>query len=395
MRLLPRRLLLLAVAHFAIDAYSSFLSPLLPLLVAKLHLSLGLVGALAALTSLSSSLSQPLFGWLADRLRRPWFVAFGPLVAAVFLSAVGLAPGFGALVALLMLGGLGAAAFHPQAASIASGLAGRRSLALSVFVTGGTIGFALGPLCAVSVAGAFGLSHTWLAAFPGLVIAAFLVAWFARTAPRPRATGAHPAFRELKPVARPLALLYFAVVVRSAVSYGFMTFLSIYLHHRGYSLGAGGAVLTVYLGLGSVGGLAGGWLADRWGGRRVVIASFLGSAPMFLLFPHVPVMAGLVLLVLGNLALQSSLPVNVVMGQELSPRHASTISSLLMGAAWGLGMLLVGPVGVIADAFGLPVALTALAALLPIGAALAVALPRAPRAGGLAASSAPAPVPLA
>jgi FSR family fosmidomycin resistance protein-like MFS transporter len=89
------------------------------------------VGSLVALAALSSSFGQPLFGWLADRVRRPWFVAFGPLVAAVFLSAIGLASSYGALVALLMLGGIGVAAFHPQAAVIAGELSPRRALALS------------------------------------------------------------------------------------------------------------------------------------------------------------------------------------------------------------------------------------------------------------------------
>jgi len=67
--------------------------------------------------------------------------------------------------------------------------------------------------------------------------------------------------------------------------------------------------------------------------------------------------------------------VNVVLGQELSPRHSSTISSLLMGAAWGLGALLIGPTGAIADAHGLRVALACLASLLAAGFACALALP--------------------
>src|SRR5262245_21864424 len=151
------RLGLLSLAHFTIDAYSSFFSPLLPLLVTKLDLNLTLVGTLVALASVSSSFSQPLFGLIADRVQRPWFVAFGPLVAALFLSGIGMASSYGALVALLMLGGIGVAAFHPQAASIASDLSTSRGMALAVFVTGGTLGFSLGPLLAVSVVGAFGL----------------------------------------------------------------------------------------------------------------------------------------------------------------------------------------------------------------------------------------------
>ena len=100
----------------------------------------------------------------------------GPLLAAVFLGAVGVAPSYAALAACVVLGGLGAAAFHPQAAVLASGLSERRAIALSYFVTGGSLGFSCGPLFAVSVVGAFGLSKTWLAAIPGVMVAALLLA---------------------------------------------------------------------------------------------------------------------------------------------------------------------------------------------------------------------------
>ena len=376
-QVLTPRLILVSLGHFTIDSYSSFFSPLLPLLVTKLHLNLTLVGTLVALSALSSSFAQPLFGWLADRVHRPWFVAFGPLVAAVFLSSIGLAPSYGALVALLMLGGIGVAAFHPQAAVLAGDATPRRGIAMSFFVTGGTLGFSFGPLFAVSVVGRFGLERTWVAAIPGLVIGLLLLAWFARVAPRRRHAGAVPALSELRPVMRPLALLYFVVVFRSAVSYGFMTFLPLRLHQHGFSVATGGWILTAYLALGACGGFLGGWLADRWGGRRVVVVSFLGATPLYFAFLYLPDVPGLIALILGSFLLQSSLPVNVVLGQELSPRHSSTISSLLMGAAWGVGALLIGPIGALADHFGLTAALTALACMLAAGFACAAALPRA------------------
>jgi FSR family fosmidomycin resistance protein-like MFS transporter len=374
-RLVSPRLAVLSLAHLSIDAYASFFSPLLPLLVTKLGLSLTGVGALVALTSLASSLTQPLFGWLSDRTRRPWFVAAGPLFAALFLSSIGLAQSYGMLVALLMLGGLGSAAFHPQAASLAAGLGERRALALSFFVTGGTLGFSIGPLLSVGVVSAFGLERSWVAALPGLLIAGLVLFWFARFVPAAHPKGARPAFRELRPVARPLTLLYFCVVCRSATSYGFMTFLTLFLHARGFTVEAGGGLLAVYLGAGAMGSFLGGWLAERWGGRRVVVVSFLCATPLFFAFLILPTVPGLACLTLGAFMLQASLPVNVALGQELSPRHSSTISSLLMGAAWGLGALLIGPIGAIADRFGLTVALALLASLLPIGWLLALCLP--------------------
>src|SRR5205085_1447290 len=77
-------------------------------------------------------------------------------------------------------------------------------------------------------------------------------------------------------------------VCRSAVSYGFMTFLPLYLHARGWTVTAGGGVLATYLLAGAIGGFLGGWLSERWGGRRVVRASFLGAAPLYVAFLFLP-----------------------------------------------------------------------------------------------------------
>jgi MFS transporter, FSR family, fosmidomycin resistance protein len=381
---LSRRLGLLTAGHFTIDSYSSFYLPLLPLLMHRLGLNYTMIGGLVALGSMSSSFSQPLFGLLSDRLGRPWFVALGPLVAAVFLASIGTAHSYAALVALLVLGGVGVAAFHPQAASLAGTSGPRRALAMSVFITGGTLGWALGPMFATATVGMFGLERSWLAAAPGVALALALLAWSRRVPPLPHAERARTRLADLRPVARPLALLYLVVVVRSAISSGFATFLPLLAHERGWSVAAGGALTTAYLAAGALGGFTGGWLSDRLGGLRVVRASFVLAAPLYVGFFVLPSAAGIACLIVGYAIMQSTLPVNVVLGQELAPRHASAISSLLMGAAWGIGALLVGPVGALADHAGLRMALMALSALVVPGFACALALPdarfEAPRA---------------
>lgn len=369
------RLGLLSLGHFTTDAYSSFFSPLLPLLVVKLHLSLTLVGTLVVFMSLATSMTQPLFGLVSDRMRHPWFVGLGPLAAALFISALGTASDYWSLVGLLVLGGLGVAAFHPQAASLAGEVSPRRGMAMAFFVTGGTLGFSLGPLLAVGTVQVVGLERSWLAAIPGVIVSLFMLSVLGKVRPPRHAPPERPRIAELKPVLRPLMLLYFAVVARSAVSYGFMTFLPIQLTQRGFSVVQAGGLASLYLGSGALGGFLGGWLADRWGGRRVVVASFIGAVPLYFAFLFMPDPWSLVCLVAGSFVLQTSLPVNVVMGQELSPRHASTISSLLMGAAWGLGALLIAPIGALADHWSLQWALFVLSFVLLGGLACAVALP--------------------
>ena len=168
-----------------------------------------------------------------------------------------------------------------------------------------------------------------------------------------------------------------------------MIFLPMYLHELGYPVSFGGAALTAYLALGALGGFAGGWMAERIGGRAVVVQSFVGAIPFFLAFLVLPTLPGLVCLVVGSFIVQGSLPVNVVLGQELAPRHSSTISSLLMGAAWGVGALVVAPIGMLADAYGLRTRAGRAHRRARAGAALRAGAARAARAGAAGGAAAP------
>jgi FSR family fosmidomycin resistance protein-like MFS transporter len=125
-------------AHLLNDAYASFLSPLLPRLMQNLDLTIALAASLAMTFSLASSLLQPAAGYLADRYGRRMFVVAGPLISGVFLSLIGLAPSVGMLVLVLILGGIGSAAFHPPAAAMSARAAeGKGSgLRMSVFSFG-------------------------------------------------------------------------------------------------------------------------------------------------------------------------------------------------------------------------------------------------------------------
>src|SRR5438093_631100 len=160
-RLQRSRLALVTLGHFLNDSYGSFFAPILPVLVEKLSLSLTAASGLAAIPSLTSALFQPLYGMASDRIRGRCGIILGPLGSVVCMGSLGVVP-HAFLVALLLLAGLGSAAFHPQAVAAAGTVSGaRRGLGIAVFTCGGNLGCAVGPLAMVGAVHFCGLDRSY------------------------------------------------------------------------------------------------------------------------------------------------------------------------------------------------------------------------------------------
>ena len=154
-------------------------------------------------------------------------------------------------------------------------------------------------------------------------------------------------WRPLAAVWKPLTILYFLVFIRSILQIAFGQFLPLYLHlERGYAVAQANYILSIYLAAGALGGLAGGHLADRFGGRAVIIFSMLASLPFLAMFFFTRGWTSIAGLVVGGGILLFTVPVNVVMAQELAPSQAGTVSALMMGFSWGMaGMVFIPLVG--------------------------------------------------
>lgn len=378
---IPPTVTRLASAHFVSDAYSNMYAPLLPALIPKLGLSLAAAGTLTMLFQLASSVSQPLFGHVADRWRPRVLILAGPIVSVVVLSFVGVAWSPTSLAVILLIGGLGGAAFHPSAAAVVHRVGGaRRGLAMSWHITGGSAGYSLAPLVFAVFVDRYGLSWTPVLAVPGLALLWFVLTRIPQVEPfsRGRVGGA----RGLRRHAWPLFLLWAIVVLRTLVSLSIATFVPVLLTRQGWSVGTAGAAVSVYLFTASVGGFVGGPLSDRYGPRSVLAVSMLGAVPFLAVAPYLSGWSFVAVLALGGLFLQSTLPVNVTFAHTIAPESAATVSSLMMGFAWGTGGLAVPLVGMAADALGIEQALMLLSALPLVAAACVLPLPRAPREAG-------------
>lgn len=380
-RMLLSPLVLFCLGHFIIDLYSSALGVLQPVLLDRFHLSFTRAGFLGATLVLSGSVMQPLYGYLADRYPSRLFSALAPLVAGVFVAGLTWAPGYWGLLAGVALAGAGIASFHPQAASNAvAKVTENRGRAMAIFICSGSLGMAAGPAYFSAFLGRFGADALPWSMIPGLVMAALLVAWLPPIERRGKARQKFD-WAPLKAVWKPMLILYMLVFLRSIVQVTFTQMLPLYLHtERGYALSAASLSLSIFLLGGALGGFAGGTLADRFGGRFVIIASLIGSAPFLALFVFTRGPVSLIGLFLGGLILLFTIPVNIVMAQELAPSQAGTVSALMMGFAWGTaGLIFIPLTGWVSDHFSMQAAFIGLICFPLLGFLLALKLPKLPR----------------
>ena len=382
-----RALFALATAHFLGDSYASFLAPLLPALIIRHGLDLKEAGLLAAVLSTAGHLMQPAWGFLADRWPGRRFAIAGPLLMAICISTIGLAPNLAFLILALAVGGSGMAAFHPEAASLARQSSGSRpALGMSLFISGGNLGYSLGPVVATSLVAAFGLGGTIWGMIPGVVGSLILL----KLVPAPPKTvESKPTASDAVPATpspltmRPLVNLWAISILRGLVTVNFLTFLPILFAGRGLSLTLGGQLVTLFLLAGAIGGVLGGFAAERFGSKRMMGTTLALATPVLLgAIWTSGAVQGTALLV-GGFLLVASHPVNVSFAQSLAPHRAGTAAAFMIGVAMGVSGLLMPVVGAAADVYGIEVALSAIAFGPFFGAILVLPLPTAvPRKAG-------------
>ncbi len=354
-------IVLLSTAHAVLDSYSSFLFQLLPMMTLRLGLKPAHAGLLTPALMISSSLMQPVYGMISDRYFKRSMVVFGPLVAAVFLSLIGTATSLPMLMLFVVIGGIGVGAFHPQGAALVSrmasdpgsdGIGKHQGMVMSVFSSAGTVGYALGPIMIASAVSLFGLENSWYTMGWGVAMWAMMFRYCPPLEKIEKAENAPSLSQTLRSVWGPLTLLYFAVVLRSAVSVSVTTFLPFALQSSGLTDTERSWVLAGFILFGGIGGFFGGALADRFGARRVTLAAMLLATPLLVGAFMTQGMPSYLLLMAGGTMLNLPIPVSVVMAQRLVPGGASTVSALMMGFAWGAGALMAPLTGVISDHTG-------------------------------------------
>ena len=340
----------LTLGHFSVD----MLAGAMPIAVGlylkdALGLTLAQIGLLLGAYQMTSSLTQPLFGYLSDRYGGRWFAVGGLVWLAVLQGLVGFMPTFESALIIAALAGLGSAAFHPQGASGANIAAGeQKSAGVAMFMLGGNGGFAVGPILAALVMGAMGVRGTAVLGLVGLLIAPFLYFLTGRAQKQGSDKKKASWKIELNPMFTTTAVITLIVVMslRAMSQQSFSSFTpQFFVDIAGFSKAQASLLSSVMLFVLAFGTLTGGMLADRIGGVKVMAISMLVSAPlmaaMFLLGDW---RAFWVAPFLG-FASGAAWPPMLVMAQSLFPKNAGVGSGVALGfvfAMGGIGLQLTG-----------------------------------------------------
>ncbi|MGH7760834.1 MAG: MFS transporter [Candidatus Dormibacteraceae bacterium] len=369
------KLLTLMLGHLTVDSYVGVIPVLYPVLIGRFHLSLATVGLVSLAYSGMAAVSQPLFGVLADRFGTR-FTGLALCWTALTFSLVGFVTSFPLLLLLACASGLGSGAFHPLGALDVRALLPRwrRSAGMSIYVTAGTVGVAVGPLIGILLFGAFGIHGTGALIVPGLITGGYLL-WRMRGGIAKTVGSARSVSTATRVPVFALAVVIGVMMSRSWTVNVFQAFTPTWYKLLGYGPEFYGPLATTLVLASAVGTVGCGTLADRYGRRTVILATLVLSVPAILLYTAFPGPWAFASAILIGFLAASTAPLMLLMAQQLMADRAGLASGLVMGLGFVTGALGIPINGAIADSIGLQLSLMTHVLLVFVTIAIAWFLP--------------------
>jgi FSR family fosmidomycin resistance protein-like MFS transporter len=375
----------LSVAHLLNDLIQSMIPAIYPVIKDTYRLDFAQVGLITLAFQVTSSLLQPLLGYLTDRRPWPHAMVMGMGASLLGLLTLSFATSYGMILAAVSLIGLGSAVFHPEATRMARhAAAGQQGFAQGIFQIGGHAGYAIGPLLAAAVVVPRGqASLSW---FSGVALLAMvLMSWIAGRYVTLRREQAASAGLRAKPIGTtlPASRVVFAMAVlilllfsKNAYTAAFTSYYTFYLIERfGVPIQVSQLMLFLYLAVSAVGVIVGGMVGDRIGRDRVIWLSIVGALPFALMLPYVDLFWTGVLSVVISFIMASAFSSILVYAIDLVPHRVGLVGGLFYGLSFGLGGVAAAGLGLLADHIGI-VDVFRFGAWLPALGLLALLLPR-------------------
>ncbi|MGH7886549.1 MAG: MFS transporter [Candidatus Binatia bacterium] len=364
-----------STAHMTEHLFNAVIAVILPIMTTALGLSLAQAGALASARTFMAGVASFPSGFFADLARRRNLL-LGACTALIGLGALGLSASssFPLLMIFMGLSGFGGGWFHPQSLAILSAkYREQKAFALGVHDSSANLGEVIGPLAIGLLLNFF----DWRAALmiwaiPGIVVGLGYALWGSEGAlsaqpPRDYRRAVWNDVLKNRAVCGLVAVSTLRAMGQTALASFLPLYLSLHLKLPAAVTGAYMSVLFLFAGLAPA---FVGWISDRFGHRLLIMVFSLLSAAAVASMPFLGsgaiLVAGLALL--GAL-LWALRPVIVSAAMSSAPQELSgSIVAFIYGANMSASFLAPLSAGLIADAYGLPIALTAIA-FFPLSAA--------------------------
>jgi FSR family fosmidomycin resistance protein-like MFS transporter len=408
---LPRNRLFWAVSlgHITNDTFMSMRSVLLTFMSAHVLPMTNLqIGQTISLGEFIGAVSQPFFGWLADRTGGRWIGALGVVwVIALQLVALLIATATGNYLLMMIpfaLASLGSGAFHPVGVMHAvQGDARRSASAMAYFFLFGQLGLALGPALAgalldqtashnnklFSLGPAFSgvllergsLSPIFalgVVAIPSILIMAITIPSmraYAQQHPRPSKPSANAPRASFSLPVRPLLILSVMILLRSLAANGSGVFLPRLFEQKGWDAAQYGLITGSFWLASGITGVLFGHLADHVQRRTVIAVSLLLSSPVFFILPFIDGIAAFLLAIAAGALGGGSHSLIVLQAQELIPGRKGFASGAIMGFIFATGALGSLFIGAVSDQIGLTATFQVVAVVTGVASLLGFLLP--------------------
>lgn len=357
-------LVALSGAHLLNDLIQSMIPAMYPLLKETYKLDFAQVGLITLAFQVTSSLLQPLLGYITDR--RPWPYAMVAGMAATLSGLLGLAfaVSYPMVLVSAALVGFGSAVFHPEATRMARhAAAGQQGFAQGIFQIGGHTGYSLGPLLAAAIVAPRGQSSlAWISIVA--LAAMVLMAWTgSRYAEMRRSQASSGGGRMTEHLRSPLPVrtVMFAMTIlivlllsKNAYTAAFTSYYTFYLIERfGIGVQLSQIMLFVYLVVGALGVIVGGMIGDRIGRDRIIWISILGTLPFAVMLPYANLFWTGVLSIVISLIMASAFSSILIFAIDLVPHRVGLVGGMFYGLAFGLGGIAAAGLGLLADQMGI------------------------------------------
>lgn len=357
----------LSMGHLVCDSYTGFINPIMPFIAAKLGITLAMATLVLSISNIFSSMLQPIFGFFADNMLKRIFIFWGLILVSTFIPLTPLAPNVFVLILFIILGSLGGSFYHPQSTGFVNYFATNQENAtpetisknMGIFISMGSIGYAIGPLVAAMVTQYFNMSKMPITSIFGWVLAGFMFACvpkLSKICPKPEYKKFSETFKTIL-TNKTMNLLMVLSMMKVLVTTSCCTLLPfLWKNEMNYSAIYIGIALFLFIIAGGIGSFTSHKFEKKFGTKPLLYFSMIATLPMIVLF-HItylnhPIISLLMFVIIGYTTMLAQ-PVTMILGQKALPQYKSVVAGFMNGFAWGVVAVALSLIGLCAQKFGI------------------------------------------